>query len=433
MIRSRFLTIVLLAASLLGIQSSFAARPLNSIVAVVNDDVIVESELQSGIEAVRMDLVNRGVQIPPAQLLETQVLEELIAQRLQLQRAEELGIEVDETTLTAALENIATRNDLSLADLRGALEAQGIDYEQFREDTRRQILNTRLQQQEVMRDIQVSEAEVDRFVQQSADRLVQREGVRLQHLLIAVPDDADTSSREQAREHISDLRDRLLAGEDFATLAMAESDGSRASEGGELGWFAIDEVPSLAKNAANQLGADQVSQPIESPSGFHLIRVAEIESNLPAPVSETRARHILIRTNEMISAEDAKRRLAQLRLRIQGGDDFATLAQANSDDTGSALKGGDLGWIGPGDTVPAFEEAMNQLATGAISQPFESPFGWHIVQVQERRTQGTQEELLRLQAQQLLREQKAEAAREDWLQRLRDEAYIDLRLDQRDL
>lgn len=433
MIRSRLLATALLATSLFATQSGFAARPLNSIVAVVNDDVIVESELQVGIEAVRKDLLNRGLPLPSADLLEAQVLEELISQRLQSQRAEDLGIEVDEATLTAALENIASRNGLTLADLRGALNAQGVDFDQFREDTRRQILNSRLQQQEVLRDIQVSDAEVDRYVQRSAETLVQREGVRLQHLLVAVPEGADSVNREKARERISALRERLLSGEDFKTLAMAESDGSRAAEGGELGWFAIDEVPSLAKNAANRLGAGQVSKPIESPSGYHLIRVAEIEYNLPAPVSETRARHILIRTNEMISAEDAKRRLAQLRLRIQGGDDFATLAQANSDDTGSALKGGELGWIGPGDTVQPFEEAMNQLAPGAISQPFESPFGWHIVQVQERRTQGTREELLRLQAQQLLREQKAEAAREDWLQRLRDEAYIDLRLDQRDL
>ena len=405
-----------------------AAQPLDSIVAVVNDDVIVRSELQSEVNLVLPELKARGTAIPPEQVLEKQVLDRLILKRLQLQRAKSLGIEVDDATLTEAMASIAARNGMTLEQLRSTLEAGGVSFDDFRKDTQSQIITSRLQQQEVYKNVRVSDAEVDRFLQKEGDSLIQRKEVRLQHLLVALPDNPTSAQVESARRKIQGILKRARAGESFADLAVANSDGRRALEGGDLGWFPMSEVPSLAVEPARTLAKGEVSEPIQSPSGFHLIRVADIKGDTPEPVTQTHARHILIRTNEVVSDEDARRRLSQLRLRLVGGDDFGTLARAHSDDTGSALKGGDLGWISPGDTVPDFEEQMNKLAPNEISEPFQTPFGWHLVQVLERRKQDTADELMRMKAQEAIRQRKGEEATETWLRQLRDEAYVELRV-----
>lgn len=423
---------MLLALAVLIAPWSKAAeiQPLDSIVAVVNDDVIVESELDAEIQLVLPQLANAGTEVPPRPVLEEQVLERLILKRLQIQRAERLGIEVDQATLMKAMTNIAARNGMSLEELQLTLESSGIDFEDFQEDTRLQILTSQLQAQEVMKDIRVSDVEIDRFLETESDSLLERREVRLQHILIAVPDAATPDDIRAAEEEAQALLKRLRSGEDFAKLAVANSDGRRALDGGDLGWFPMAEVPSLAAAPARQLGKGEVSDPIRSPSGFHLIKVSDIKGDVPEPITQTHARHILIRTNELVSDDDAKRRLSQLRVRIVGGDAFDTLARANSDDTGSALKGGDLGWISPGDTVPEFEKVMNQLAINEISQPFQSPFGWHIVQVLERRDQDTADDLLRLKATEAIRARKAEDETEIWLRRLRDEAFVEVRLDE---
>ena len=405
-----------------------AAQPLDSIVAVVNDDVIVRSELQSEVNLVLPELKARGTAIPPEQVLEKQVLDRLILKRLQLQRAKSLGIEVDDATLTEAMASIAARNGMTLEQLRSTLEAGGVSFDDFRKDTQTQIITSRLQQQEVYKNVRVSDAEVDRFLQKEGDSLIQRKEVRLQHLLVALPDNPTSAQVESARRKIQGILKRARAGESFADLAVANSDGRRALEGGDLGWFPMSEVPSLAVEPARTLAKGEVSEPIQSPSGFHLIRVADIKGDTPEPITQTHARHILIRTNEVVSDEDAKRRLSQLRLRLVGGDDFGTLARAHSDDTGSALKGGDLGWISPGDTVPDFEEQMNKLAPNEISEPFQTPFGWHLVQVLERRKQDTADELMRMKAQEAIRQRKGEEATETWLRQLRDDAYVELRV-----
>ncbi len=406
-----------------------AVRPLDGIVAVVNNDVIVNSELQTEIDLVLPELQARGTTIPSRAVLEKQVLERLILKRLQIQQAEQLGIEVDEQTLDQAMQSIAARNGMSLGELQETLEAGGVDFDDFREDTRSQILTTQLQQQAVYRGIRVSEAEVDRFLEQEGDSLIQRREVRLQHILVALPDAPSSAQVTAARTKAERLRQRLVSGADFASVAVAESDGRRALEGGDLGWFPMSEVPTLAVDAARTLSKGETTDPIKSPSGFHLIRIADFKGDSPEPVSQTHARHILLRTNELVSEQDAKRRLEQLRMRIVGGDDFGTIARAHSEDTGSALKGGDLGWVDPGATVPEFEEEMDALGENEISEPFESPFGWHIVQVLERRKQETEDELMRMKAEDALRERKGEEAVDVWLRQLRDEAYVDLRLD----
>lgn len=407
-------------------------QPLDAIVAVVNDDVIVQSELNAEIDLLLPQLQQSGAPIPPRPQLEQQVLERLILKRLQIQRAKMLGIEVDEATLTQAMTNIAARNGMALDELQLTLESSGVDFNDFREDTRMQILTSRLQTQEVARNIRVSEPEIDRFLETESDSLLERREVRLQHILIALPDEAGIEDIRSAEQQAQSLLKRLRGGEDFAQIAAAHSDGRNAADGGDLGWFAMAEVPSLAAAPARQLNKGEVSAPIRSPSGFHLIKVTDIKGDDPEPITQTHARHILIRTNELVSDADAEHRLSQLRVRIIGGDSFETLARANSDDTGSALKGGDLGWISPGDTVPEFEQVMNGLALDDISQPFQSPFGWHIVQVLERRDQDTRDDLLRMKATEAIQARKAEDATDQWLRQLRDEAFVEVRLEEVD-
>ncbi|WP_296808470.1 peptidylprolyl isomerase [Thiocapsa sp.] len=410
--------------------SQVPIQELDAIVAVVNDDVVVRSELDTEIDLILPQMQKAGTAAPPRPQLEKQVLDRLILKRLQAQRARDLGIQVEEATLNEALTNIAQRNGLSLEELQATLEAGGIRFADFREDTRSQIVTSRLQNQEVVNKIQITDQEIDRFLERESSRLIEREQVRLQHILIALPENATPAQVQAAEAEAARLVTRLRGGEDFARVAAAESDGRNALQGGDLGWFEMGAVPSLVSELAFTMAEGEISDPLSSPSGYHIIKLNEIKAATPDDVVQTNARHILIRTNELVSDDDAKRRLEQLRMRILGGEDFATLARSNSDDTGSALKGGDLGWVNPGDTVPDFEEAMNALPPNGVSEPFQSPFGWHIVQVIERRNQDKEGEFMRLKAREALQRRKAEEATEEWLRQLRDEAYVEVRLDE---
>ena len=401
---------------------------LDSIVAVVNKDVIVRSELEREIVLALPEMREKGAEMPARAELERKVLERMIEKRLQMQEAQRVGIKVEDGALTQAMEGIAQRNNLTLEELQTALGASGIRFEDFREDTRSQMIMSQLQAREVIKNITVTEPEIKRFLARESDSLIERTDVRLSHILVAVPETASGEEQEQARKKAQAIVAKLRAGADFGQVARAESQGQQTQEGGDLGWFAMADVPSLAQEVSRSLAKGEVSNPLRSPSGFHIIQVTDIKGSGPAVISQTKARHILIRTNEVVSDDDARIRLEQLRMRLVGGDDFANLARANSDDTGSALKGGDLGWLSPGDTVPQFEAAMNELAPNQISQPFKSSFGWHIVQVNERRSQDTTEELMQLKAKQKLRERKADEAVKQWLRKLRDEAYIEDRL-----
>ena len=404
-------------------------QELDAIVAVVNDDVVVRSELDSEIDLILPQMQQQGTVPPPRPQLEKQVLDRLILKRLQIQRARDLGIQVDDATLNEALTNIAERNGLSLEELQSTLEAGGIRFADFREDTRSQIITSRLQNQEVVNKIEVSDREIDRFLERESSRLVEREQVRLQHILIALPEAATPAQVQGAEAKAARLVAELRGGADFGQVAARESDGRNALQGGDLGWFEMGAVPTIVSDLAFTMAEGEISEPLRSPSGFHIIKMREIKAAAPKNVTQTQARHILVRTNELVSDEDAKRRLEQLRLRIVGGEDFGALARSHSDDTGSALRGGDLGWVNPGDTVPDFEETMNALAPNEVSRPFQSPFGWHIVQVLDRRTQETGDELMRIKAREALQRRKAEEATEEWLRQLRDEAYVEIRLE----
>jgi peptidyl-prolyl cis-trans isomerase SurA len=404
-----------------------AVEELDSIVAVVNEDVVVQSELNREINMAIPQLQQQGTPVPPPEQLRKQVLDRLIMKRIQQQRAKQLGIKVDETTLNAAIQAIASRNGLSVEELKASLETGHVRFEDFREDTRMQILAARLQNQEVMSGIQITDQEVERFLQREKGKLIPREQVRLQHILVALPDEPTPAQIAQAEAKAKQLVAKLRGGADFAAVAAASSEGRTALQGGDLGWFEMAAVPNLVADRAQKMALGEITDPIRSPSGFNIIRLAEIKGGMPGNVTQSKTRHILIRTNELVSDSDARTRLNQLRMRIIGGDDFATLARANSDDTGSALKGGDLGWVSPGDTVPEFEEVMNKLNPKDVSEPFHSSFGWHILQVEERRTQDTADEVLRHKAREAIQRRKVEEAADVWLKRLRDESFVDLR------
>lgn len=422
--------LVILLLSLLGAGAPGGIQELDSIVAVVNDDVIVASELEHKIALVIPEIKGRGMEPPPRPDLERQVLERMILERLQIQKAKEAGIEISDATLTQAIADIAARNRMTPEQLRAALESEGVQYQDFAADTRLKLITNRLQAREVVSNIKVTEQEVDRFLKREAGRLIERSAVKLSHILVAVSEKASAKTVAKAETKVKDLIQRLNGGADFAQLAMRFSNGRRALEGGDIGWFTMDRVPTLAQEPARTLIKGEYTAPLRDASGYHILKLTDLKGPGPNVVDQTNARHILIRTDQVISDKDAGARLKQLRNRILGGDDFAILARSHSADTGSALKGGDLGWLSPGDTAPEFEKAMNALAPNQISEPFKTPFGWHIVQVMDRRAKDTTEEAMRRKAQEAIQARKADEEIELWLRRLRDEAFVEIRLPQ---
>jgi len=404
------------------------AYELDSIVAVVNEDVIVRSELEREITRIMAQIQERGTRLPPSSVIERQVLERMINNRLQLQAADRAGVKLDDATLARAIGNIAEKNGLTLTELRDTLKAEGMDFNSFREDTRERIILARLRTQQVINRITVTDREVANFIAHNLGKLTERSDVHLQHILISTPEDVSPEEVQRAKEKAQQLVDKLRAGADFAETALVYSDGRQALEGGDLGWMKLSQVPSIAVEAARTLMRGEITDPTRSSSGYHIFAVLDYKGSDRQLITQTHARHILIKTNELVSDDDARTRLQQLRFRLLGGDDFDSIARSHSQDTGSAAKGGDLGWVSPGDTVPSFEQQMNNLAPGEFSQPFQSPFGWHLMQVIERREFDNSEAMLKSKARDSVRERKAEEATELWLRRLRDEAYVEMRL-----
>lgn len=404
---------------------------LDRILAVVNDDIIMQSELDTAMRTIAQQLEQQGRPVPPASVLERQVLERLIIMRLQLQLANSTGIRVDDETLNRTIQNIAAQNGLTLSAFRDVLERDGFSFAKFREDVRNEIIISRLQQRQVINRISVSEQEVDNFLSNQETQGRQSAKYRLAHILLAVPEGASPEQIQEARAKAQQVYDELLAGADFAAKAAAVSAGQQALEGGDLGWREAGQIPTLFVDSVLKMKPGEISAPIRSPGGFHIVKLVDVQDSAKHIITQTHARHILIRPNEVVSEADARTRLEQLRERVLAGADFADLARAHSEDSGSAAKGGDLGWVNPGTMVPRFEEAMNQLEPGTVSEPFETEFGWHIVQVLERREHDSTEEVNRSRARELIRQRKAEEELELWLRRLRDEAYVEYRLEDR--
>jgi peptidyl-prolyl cis-trans isomerase SurA len=431
--RSRVaLAVGLIAATFaLPVQAAQRAVEVDRIVAVVNNEVVTALQLRARIDQTKRQLGRQGVQLPPDDVLERQLLERLIVERAQLQLARESSLRVDDATLDRAIERIAANNKLSLEQLRATLDKDGIAWNRFRDEIRTEILLTRLREREVDSRIVVTDAEIDNFIANNPDAFSGQE-FAIAHILLRTPEGATPQQVEAVARRAEQVMARLRSGEDFARVAAEVSDAPDGLQGGNLGWRPLDRLPALFADAARRMQPGETSPVLRSAAGLHIVRLVDRRGGGGAAAAQkleqTRARHILIKTSEVLSDTDAEARLLAIRERVVNGADFGELAKASSADL-SAAKGGDLGWLNPGDTVPEFERAMNALQAGEVSMPVRSPFGWHLIQVAERRVQDVTDERKRAAARQALRERKAEEAYEDWARQLRDSTYVDYRLE----
>ncbi|MGD9602084.1 MAG: peptidylprolyl isomerase [Gammaproteobacteria bacterium] len=414
---------------LLTCATTYAAE-LDRIIAVVDDDVVMRSELDAMLSRVRGELRERGAQVPPSSVLERQVMERLILQKIQLQLAEQAGVEVTEENLDRAIQDIADKNNLTIPQFQNILANEGYEFERFREDIRQEILLSKLRREEVDRRIQVTDREIENELKIAGDGKQDDNEYHIAHILVSIPSSASDAERRRAEEKAQEVADRLAEGTDFGDVALAMSDAQDALDKGDLGWRKIDEIPSVFSATVRQLQVDQHSDMIRSPSGYHFVKLLGTRGGEQVLVEQTKVRHILITPNELVDEAAAIERLRQLRLRLESGDDFAAIARTHSDDRGSALQGGDLGWVSPGQMVPEFEEVMQATDKNQISAPFRSEYGWHLLQVLDRRSYDGTDEVRRAKAREAILSRKREEAYQEWQRRLRDEAYVELRLDE---
>lgn len=417
--------------ALLLIQSNgHAYVPLDRIVAIVNDDVIMQSELETKIRSVRGQLEQQGTQLPPASILERQVLDKMVQTRIQLQIARRSGVKVDDESLNRTISNIAAENQVSLSQFREILEKDGYNYEQFREDIRNEITLSQLRKRQVENRIIVTEKEIDNFLANQEFQGTTQTEIQISHILLALPSEATSDEIAQVRQVASQVREDLLSGADFTNTAKTISDGGNAESGGDLGWRKLEDVPSLFADYIPDMVKGDISELIQSPSGFHIIKISDFRSDENNIIQQTHARHILIKPDGLINSAQARDKAEKLKVRIENGDDFALLAKGNSDDPGSAIKGGDLGWQTPGALVPEFQKMMDIMEPGQVSKPFKTDYGWHILEVLERREYDNSESLKRGKARFAIRNRKLEEAMQNWARQLRDEAYVEYRLDE---
>ena len=425
----------LIAALLLGATLSVAHATIelvDRIIAVVGKDVVMLSELKSRAQQNYSELAKRNPNALPSQeQVLTSTLDDLILEKLQLAEASKLNISASSEQLSEAISKIATSNKLTLDQLKLALEKDGKNFETFRNEIKTKIILNRLIAKEVTNRIEVSDSEVDNLIlAQNLDAAKKRE-VYLFHILVKTPDGATTNEAQKIAEKAKTAYEKIRNGEPFEKVAIKFSDAPNAMRGGEVGWMSFASLPRDYQDIVSQMNSGEVVGPIRSLKGYNILKAAEfrIPEASQEIVTQTEARHILIRTDEVTSDSDAKIKLEQLRERAEQGEDFSNLARSHSSDTGSAIKGGELGWVSPEQMVPEFEEVMNQTAKGAISAPFKSRFGWHIIQVIDRRQHDKSDDVRRIAARKAVIKRKSEEAKEEYLRRLRDEAFIDLRLD----
>lgn len=428
---SRVVLVAAVLASGVIVPTATAARVqlVDRIVAVVNNEAITDSALEERVDQIRRQFARRGDRLPPDDVLRRQVLERLVAESVQAQRASETGIRIDDDALGRAIERIASSNQLSVPDFRAALEKDGLSWDTFRENIRREMLISRLRERDVDSRVVVTDAEVDNFLKLNPDAADGTE-FNLSHILLRAPEAASPEQLQQLAAKAAQVRERIMAGESFSAIAAEVSNAPDALQGGSLGWREPKAIPGLFVQALQGMKPGDVSPVLRSSAGFHLLKLNEVRGTQAAEaiVEQTRVSHILIKTSEVVSDDDARKRLETLRTRILNGESFEDLARANSADL-SAAKGGEIGWVYPGDTVPEFERAMNALKPGELSQPVKSPFGWHLIRVEERRQEDVSDKRKRAVARNALRQRKAEDAFEDWLRQLIGGAHVEYRLD----
>ena len=429
------ITFVFLASFLANAGESGAAKKSNQIVkmdriiAIVDQGVITEQELIDRTNTIKAQLEKQGTQLPPDNILEKQVLERLIADSLQLQMAAQTGVKVDDTQLDKTIERIAAQNKMSVEEFRVMLEKDGVPLRKFREDIRNEITIARIREREVDNKLNISEGEIDNYLTTQANRGDEQDEFEISHILIRTPEDASPEDLEKAKAKTQEALNQLADGVSFSQVSASLSDAANALEGGGMGWRNGTQLPALFLEVLKPMQKDEVSKPIRSPNGFHILKLNDRRGSTSSlVVGQTHARHILIKLSEVVSEKEAKRKIDGIKERLDNGGKFEELARQYSED-GSANNGGDLGWVNPGDTVPPFEKAMNSLGLGEISEPILSPFGWHVIQVMERRQQDMTKEASRLKARQEIRARKSEEAYQDWIREMRDRAFVELRLE----
>lgn len=405
-----------------------AVIPLDKIIVIVNEDIITQVELDERIILISQQIKQQGGRLPSLDTLHKQVLERLILEKLQLDMANKTGIRVNDEMVNRVIANIANENRLSMNQFREVLQKDGYKFSDFRENIRREVTISRLRKIRVENKVNISEQEINNYLQQTLkDKSIDDE-YHLNHILIATPEAASPKQIEDTRVKAQTIFKELEGGADFNQKAIAVSNDELALKGGDLGWRKTAQLPTLFTTEVNKMRINEIKGPLRSASGFHIIKLINKRSNAQKHIiNQTMARHILVSPTQVLSRDDAKRRIEGILQRINAGDDFANLARANSDDKAAAAEGGNLGWVSPGMMVPAFEEEMNKLKPGEVSKPFLTQFGWHIVQVMSRRKHDNTEQFQRSQAIKLIRKRKTEEAIQDWLRRLRAEAYVDYR------
>lgn len=402
---------------------------LDGVAAIVNEGVVLKSSYYETLEMIRGQASQSGFQLPPEPILKGQVLDRVILNEIQLQQAERIGLEISDQMLNQILVDVASNMGGTLADLPEMLSRQGVDYPEFRRQMREEVTIEQLRRIRVDQSIQVSPREIEQCIADLETNVVVNSEYNLSHILLSLPEGASSEEIDQIVATANDIHAQATAGEDFRQLAARYSDSPTALEGGALGWMKGEEVPTVFTDILAPLSDGDVSEPFRTASSIHIVKVNDMRSAVEqSEVNQVHARHILITPNEIIDDETAKQQLEDAYQRIEGGEEFGEVAKLLSDDPGSANLGGDLGWAGPGTFVPEFDEVVDNLETGELSEPFRSQFGWHIVQVLDRRVYDNTEDLKEQNCVVRIRAGKRDAETQLWLQRIRDEAYVDIRM-----
>jgi peptidyl-prolyl cis-trans isomerase SurA len=401
---------------------------LDRIAAIVNDGLVLKSELDAQMDAVSKRLQEQKVELPSQSVLKQQVLDRLILQEIQSQHAKRVGLTVSDEQLNSALQEIASRNKIPFDQLPTALATQGVDYKQYREGMRKEITLSTLRQRDVIAHINVSPRELEQFLSRQQTSAANDE-FNVSHILLSLPEAATPEQLQEITRKAQDLAARASKGEDFGQLAIANSNSQTALDGGQLGWRKGTQLPQFILDLVTRLKPGDVSEPVRTPSGFHIVKLNERRSGeAPVIINQIHVRHILMKTNELDDDETVRQKLSKLRDRILKGEDFAGIASTSSTDPGSAPDGGDLGWSGPGTFVPEFDKAIADLKVDEISEPFKTRYGWHIVQMLGTRTYDSTDDVRRQRAFAAIRESKADEETELWLRRLRDEAFVEIKM-----
>ncbi len=418
--------LVLLTARL--IYANDDVQKIDRIVALVEQSVITEKELNDRIKTLINQLNKQKIEIPPTDVLQKQMIERMVLEKLQISFAQQTGLKVEDALLDKTIERIAEQNKLDLAEFKKALASEGLSYRRFREDLRNEILLSRLKEREVDSKLSITEAEVENYLSlQSKEQ--QSDEYNLSHILIRTPEDASPNKLAELKRKADDAFNQIKSGKDFAQVSAALSDAPNALEGGQLGWKNITQLPSLFADAVRNLKPGQTTEILRSANGFHIIKLNERRGgSSPLVITQSHLRHILIKVSEVTSEKEARQRMEIIRERAEHGEDFAELAKQYSEDS-SASNGGDLGWVNPNENLPELDRAMEKLAIAEISPIIKSQFGIHIIQVTERRQQDMSKEAAKLKARQEIRARKSDEAYQDWIRELRDKAFVEIRLE----